>query len=109
MTTVIVAAQRGLDLFLRLDTGTGVILAVGTADEIGGNRHDTTLATLDGASDLLHLYGWRTDTVPVCGVNLPRPQLAALAAAYNNGDTRRVDNILRCAGRVTHTSAEGAA
>lgn len=97
---MIVAAQRGLDLYLHIDPGTGHIITVGTATELQEKKHPIdghllTLATLDGASDLLEQYGWRATNVPICDVLLPRTQLVALARAVNNGDTHRRADILR--------------
>ncbi len=99
MTAVVVAAQRGVDLYLLLDAPTGVIVAVGTATELPVNPGLIHLATLDGSSDLLDNYGWRAVDVPICDVWLPRNQLAALARAVDQGDTRRRADILRHAGR----------
>lgn len=107
MTLVCVAAQRGQDLYLMVDADTGVITHVSTATDLPVAEDIVHLTTLDGASDLLHLYGWRAHTVPISGVHLPRPQLAALAHAINSGDHQRRDTILRNAGRVPHTHTLG--
>lgn len=93
MSTVVVAATRDVDLYLRLDTGTGTIIQAGPAAAL--HIPDTTLNIADTAGATNPHYGWHQPEVFVCRRWLLRGHLKDLADAAIRGDTRRRAAILR--------------